>query len=152
MKKNKKAAKVVAGSLKRVGRIKLNPKEVVKRVRIRENKKTVTIKDILETIKKRKVAKGKKIRWFLDSTTFGKLIRARIGQRIFCPITFYCYLTTGRFFNEFHPFSAGRRSHMADNEICKMIRAADHSDPDKILRKKLLRATNLLKQARKNGE
>ena len=117
-----------------------------------KTQQTTTAKDILEIIQKRKAAKGKKIRWFLDSTTSGKLIRARIGQRIFCPITFYCYLTTGRFFNEFYPFSAGRRSHIAYDEICKMIRVADHADHDKVLRKKLLRATNLLKQARKNGE
>ena len=116
---------------------------------------TITVKDILKVIEKRKTVGGKKIRWkFVDH----RAIRAVIGKKWFCPITFYWYILT----KEVKDSEDGFEIHilaikhgMDSQKYGSILRASDgntYNRYDKVLRRKLLKATELLEQARKNVE
>ena len=123
---------------------------------MKRNPQTVTVEDILKVIEKRKVVKGKKVKWFLDHENLQSkhppvLIRAKIRKREFCPITFYCFAKTGKFFSPAGTNLAAKRCNIPNRRHDSIVRAADNlAHP--IIRKKLLQATGLLEKARKNGE
>ena len=131
-------------------------------------KKTVTIDDILKTIERRKTINRQKIRWILDGEDLelkspGFNIRAKYKFRVpnwdlnscLCPITFYCLIKTGTFYPTTSVAAAAEKSGLSKRTYHQVIKAADSFSINRHLnrtRKRLLKITSLLEQARKNGE
>ena len=113
----------------------------------KKNPQTVILKDVLKTIKTVKTVNGYKVRWFLDfllqTTIYDGNIRAKIGHRECCPVTFYCLVRTGEFYDIAHTDAAARKSNIPYYRSDKLVEASDDIDHAS-LRKKILVATGLL--------
>lgn len=136
----------------------------VRKVRVKNKKKKnrhewdsldrITINRIFETIKRVKTVQGLKVRWVLIKNYLANtktLVRIRAGSKLFCPTTFYCFVKTGKTFTTYQADKAANESDIP-NDIRREIDDAADSDGGSVFRKKLLQATGLLEQARKNGE
>lgn len=114
----------------------------------------ITINRIFETIKRVKMVQRSTVRWVLEKdpvTHTNSLVRARIGFKLFCPITFYCFVKTGeRFFVEETDKAANESD--VPNAIRGEIDDAADNVGSPVFRRRLLQATNLLEKAKKNGE
>lgn len=130
---------------KKLPRIKIPAFPYIKEVSIK-----TTLKDVLKVIRETKTVNGQKVRWSFKGT-FGDCIRTKIKNKECCPVTFYCLVKTGEFYEENRYDKAAEKSRIPVQRSDKIVWAADkvHFDP---FRKKLLIATGLLEQARKNGE
>ena len=129
--------------MKRVGRTNLKPKEVIRRAKV-----TVTSRDILKILEKTKTIRDRKVKWVLDDY---HAIRTTIYRREFCPVTFYGYIKTGKFVKITDVHLIAKRCGIPSRVCDEVTNAADQINFP-ALRKKLLKATGLLEQARKNGE
>ena len=121
-----------------------------------QKKRPITTEDILRTIERRKIVRGKKVRWFLDGEdlelgSLSHCVRAKISQGIICPVTFYCFVKTGKFYHANQTDKAAKHSNMVNLVRSEIVDASD-AYLGGVLRKKLLQASGLLQQARANGE
>ncbi|MDP3731319.1 MAG: hypothetical protein Q8R34_02390 [bacterium] len=112
----------------------------------------VLLKRILKTIEKTKIHNGHKIRWRLKrQRCFGLIIRTRHNCKEFCPITFYCFVKTGVYFRLDQTDKATHYSDIPNGIRAEIADASDNLGSP-TLRRRLLQATGLLKQAGELGE
>jgi len=106
-------------------------------------KRTVNSNDIFKTLGRRKIIGGKKIQWKFEYHTH---IRAMIDSKCFCPITLYCFIKTGKFFDQMRFSDAARKCGIPQKTAYMIAGAADVSfgNPRTLkIRKRLLKISHL---------
>ncbi|MDO8495502.1 MAG: hypothetical protein Q7S32_03200 [bacterium] len=105
------------------------------------------IRDVLELLKSVSGTADEPIQWYIEFDSIRVSVsRPNIkffGHRIFCPVTFACFLQTGEFYRITNITLAGQRINLSEIRVKALAVAADSIEGRPRLRRRLLKAVRL---------